>query len=559
MTNEYYKLKNTNNYLIEEIVSLAEKTQIYNNYFKNKSKVSFSELFFLFEDEFEIKTNQEVKEGIGRLKTFVKYLLKQGINPFIGVGDEEGLNKNREILAKIKKDKEHQRAVAKILGFDWDLLQKLKLNPFDAVGVQFVNGYALLHYKKNFFVRTGGIEQGSDVWTPALKQARGIIFKITKIKEGEKELLKPKLKAKAFEKFFNLNEVGIKETNLDEILKLAQKYPYAVAIKWDGALGIIYLDDNGEIKITTKGSFFTPSTEKHQQLLNNLLETKLNKEKLKQKLMEGYVPIVEIINEATLVHIPYNFEDLILTGVNKINPETGEFERELSPDEINKFAKEVGFTRTPPLIYKGEEKFKELLKQTEEEVFNSPEEYKEGFVITFYDEKTKQIIRRVKLKFKAYIQLMKYDKLNWGKILNTLTSDTGIGFDTFKKFVEGFSEFEELIPQLANMLSIIIEKFLKFKPQPEDKSAVIKEKKKGFITEMFQIIDKEMKNKYMSFFRKRSIEKSEEYQAGITTIKILNGLKKLYNKLSRLGDIKIFINNIPPLIRNYINYGENKQ
>jgi hypothetical protein len=257
---------------------------------------------FLFEQE-NIKINfsqtADYNYGVQKIKQFLEFLIKEGV---LFIGDysqltEEEKNKIKEKYNNFKKNFENQKKVAEILDLDYELLKKYNLNPFDCLKLSFYEDLILVHYSKSFFANVPTIikkesESGkltseeifNKFWTIPLKSARGIVFQVSKLqKETKADNIKEKennitsssvllnLLAYAYEKFFNLNEIGVSEAKIERVLELADKYRYSISEKWDGALGIVFLYKNKPV-ITTKGSLVYQESEKNQQILDNLIE-----------------------------------------------------------------------------------------------------------------------------------------------------------------------------------------------------------------------------------------------------------------------------------------------
>lgn len=485
------------------------------------------------------ENKMETTEGINRLKNFVKLLLDEGI--LRPLKTEDDVKSFKKALNEKKKDINLQKRAASILGYDdFAMFEKYKLNPFDMFQISGRNNLVLLHYNNNFFSLSAlAGKDRSRLWKPAVRQARGVIFRFEDL-DGDHSV---KIVSKGYEKFFNLNEIGIQESSVENIMKLAEKYRYSISTKWDGHMGLFYLDENGDIQITTKGILGGKSfKEQNDQLFRELVKSgKINHDKLKRKMEQGYIPIVEIISAHTIVHVPYKINDMILTGVNKIDPRTGEFERELSDNEVTEFAKEIGFTRTLPITGRGKEQLEEIIRKTAEEKFVTPEDIKEGYVVTFYDNDN-DIVGRVKIKYKDYIKLMKSDKVSIKKIISVLA--TGSDLNSYKLYMDGMADFEELLPDVAEIVSFVLTTYNKYRASADDDKKTIIDKKRKFYEEIQSKFKRDMASmpsivlSRIGKYENAEVSKPYAYAA--------------YSKISKVGVAQI-LGETPSIIRKHIN------
>ena len=205
-------------------------------------------------------------------------------------------------------------------------------------------------------------------WTDALRLCRGIVFDTN-----------GNLIAFPFPKFFNFQEhEETKTTNLPD-------GPFVITSKYDGHLGIIF-EYNGQLILTTRGSFTSPSAELGRQLL------KQQYPQLPWQLV-NYNPsltlLVEIIAPETQVHLNYgNKRYFMLVGA--FNRETLV---ELSYRQLQELGRTLHITVARRLMIGSIDK---LLTITGNPRFTD----REGYVVRYANG------LRVKFKFRTYLQKM---------------------------------------------------------------------------------------------------------------------------------------------------------
>lgn len=201
-------------------------------------------------------------------------------------------------------------------------------------------------------------------WVPETLESRGTIYSKT---TGE-------LVARAFPKFFNLNE--------DETTRL-ENLPFHLGFtafeKMDGSMGTLYRH-KGEYKIATRGSFYSDQAKRATEMLKKYNLTGLSDE---------VTLLFEIIYPENQIILPYgNREELVLLAA--FNYKIG---YELPWDEVLDLAQTHGFST--PKVYP--QSFEELLKLKDEIAWNESE----GWVLLFNNG------LRIKVKGADYLRIAK--------------------------------------------------------------------------------------------------------------------------------------------------------
>jgi len=131
-------------------------------------------------------------------------------------------------------------------------------------------------------------------WTPLTLNARGTIYNS---KTGQ-------IVARAFPKFFNEFEPEAANINWNQEI-------VSVATKADGSLGIGYVDGDGQLSITTRGSFYSEQAIK---------ATKMIRTKYRHTLFGNVTPLFEIIYPENRIVLDYGTEEkLVLLSVLNLN------------------------------------------------------------------------------------------------------------------------------------------------------------------------------------------------------------------------------------------------
>jgi len=180
--------------------------------------------------------------------------------------------------------------------------------------------------------------------------------------------------AKAFDKFFNINEA--EETKLEN---LPNEVPI-ITEKVDGSLGIIFIYKDRLI-VATRGSFESEQAAwSTEWLKNNLAKS--------QYFIKDYTYLFEIIYKANRIVINYDKEELVLLSI--INNETS---KELSYEEVNEEGKRLNVNIVKKLEINDIKKVIDMLPTLSTN--------EEGFVCKYSNG------LRVKLKGEEYIRLHK--------------------------------------------------------------------------------------------------------------------------------------------------------
>lgn len=129
-------------------------------------------------------------------------------------------------------------------------------------------------------------------WDDVTTQARGLIYDVV---TGD-------IVARPWPKFFNHNEP---EATVPEGL------PDEVTVKYDGCLGIGYLDGRGDPRWSTRGDMASP-----QSGLAQLLWERDHKGK---RWPEGVTPLVEVVHPLCKVIVEYEWDGLVLLGARTLD------------------------------------------------------------------------------------------------------------------------------------------------------------------------------------------------------------------------------------------------
>lgn len=186
-----------------------------------------------------------------------------------------------------------------------------------------------------------------------------------------------KIVAKAFPKFFNINET--EDTLLEN---LPWDKPFQVFDKCDGSLGVLY-HHQGEYRVSTRGSFYSDQAKKATEMLNkydlSYLEQQGNK----------YTLLFEIIYPENKIIVDYgDREELVVLGA--YNLETLE---EVEWSQVEKLASKCGFNVPQVFNYT----LDQMLDLREKIKWNESE----GWIVRFSDGS------RVKIKGVKYLEMAK--------------------------------------------------------------------------------------------------------------------------------------------------------
>ena len=245
--------------------------------------------------------------------------------------------------------------------------------------------------------------------------------------------------AKGYSKFFNLEEhQNYKYFDYDNDVEkdIPLNNNFRVNEKIDGFLILIFYY-NGELKVTSRGSFDNHFVDKAKKILNE----KLVNQKYEDVFNKNYTYIFELIDPENSIVVEYQNEDLVLLGINEPKTNT-----ELSFKEVEKYSKYFTVVNSYDEFYN--------VNQIAELVKNPEFQNREGFVITFYNG------FKVKLKFQEYKRLHRlianvnekviWDYLKNNKNFNEILDRTPDEFYNFvKKTKQNFLNDFESIKELA--------------------------------------------------------------------------------------------------------------
>lgn len=253
--------------------------------------------------------------------------------------------------------------------------------------------------------------QFSGHWTPETLLARGLILKTPE----NGDLSKANIHARALGKFFTVEQMSEGDwTNLklvddDENVTIKEHDPIdfdspaVVSEKMNGALGVGYLDKDGNATISTKGSFSSTEAEIGTRILDKYGRKELGQ--YLKKNMRNSTPLFEIITPERLHPVDYgDMEDVILLGT--VNKKNGEW----SPvDDSHPLVEKFGFQTSERLEAK-----------TLREAFEMPyRDNTEGMVVTTKDPNGVQ--KMYKVKPQEYHDLRaSFYKLKKGKVSETI-------------------------------------------------------------------------------------------------------------------------------------------
>lgn len=253
--------------------------------------------------------------------------------------------------------------------------------------------------------------QFSGLWTPETLLARGLILKTPK----NGDLNEANIHARALGKFFTVEQMSEGDwTNLklvddDENVTVQENAPIdfdspaVVSEKMNGALGVAYIDPEGNASISTKGSFESVEAGIGSKILDKYDRKELGK--YLNRNMKNSTPLFEIITPERLHPVDYgDMEDVILLGT--VNKKTGEW---APVDKDHPLVEKFGFQTSERLEAK-------TLREAVEMPYR---ENTEGMVVTTKDADGKQ--KMYKVKPQEYHNLrMSFYKLKKGKVSETI-------------------------------------------------------------------------------------------------------------------------------------------
>lgn len=239
------------------------------------------------------------------------------------------------------------------------------------------------------------IVQFKGIWIPETLIARGLVIRASDGKIDDSTVVL----ARGITKFFTVEHSksdwgALKLIDDDENVVVEKKpmiemnSPAIVADKWDGTLGVGYIND-GKLSISTKGSFDTMWS--HEG--NKILKDRVEMAKFLKAHYEGMTPLFEVILPEADHVIDYGeTKDNIFLGF--VDMKTGLWH---PADKDNGFVKE--FDLDIPKIYKAD-------NLTEALELNVPDH--EGVVVTISNHDGTQSM--FKVKYESYLKLRSVKK-----------------------------------------------------------------------------------------------------------------------------------------------------
>lgn len=226
-------------------------------------------------------------------------------------------------------------------------------------------------------------------------------------------------------KFFNHDEEESKQL-LESSLKERR---YKVTDKMDGSL-IQATFFEGELIVTSSGSFTSPQVLKAKEILNSISTP------VSEYIYTGFTYIFEIIYPENRIVVDYkNLTKLTLLAIRSTN-EGLEFDLEPFMRDL---PQEIDVVKEQPLT------IADLLKEVEREDYIN----KEGFIVRFDNGS------RIKFKYKEYVRLHKIvSNLNEKSIWESLKNGIGLNIENVPD--ELFNFCKETIEKLQNKYSFTI-------------------------------------------------------------------------------------------------------
>lgn len=229
--------------------------------------------------------------------------------------------------------------------------------------------------------------QFGGIWTPETRLARGLMLQF----DETDSYATAQVVGRGIPKFFTVEQAGsdwsaMKLVDDDEGVTVDEKpvipmdAPAHVANKVNGALGLCYITPNGDVALSTKGSFQSLEAEVGTRILNRKID-EFQMNSLKKLIRNGYTPLVEIITPERPHPVDYgDREDIIYLGL--VSHETGLFEYPKDYDLLPQFGVESAETMSYTTLREAVEA--PYVKNTE------------GMVVTIRDEDGKQHLFKVK-------------------------------------------------------------------------------------------------------------------------------------------------------------------
>ncbi len=261
--------------------------------------------------------------------------------------------------------------------------------------ISYYNWFLLFHY--------GVRIQTQRLWNDLTLQLRGVMLDVKNDFS---------IHFQAFEKFFNLWEVWIEQTKIENIPK---NISFDAVDKLDWSMWLLFKDRDWQYKITTKWSFYS----QEWILWTNILYLKYKQViTSRTAIIDKYFLMFEIITPENKIVLDYGYtNDIFLIWAR--DKKTFKL---LNQNQLNDLALQLWFKR--PEIYA--ENYKDL-KTFIEKVYNSKDKFmnKEGSVLYF----SNWLI--VKVKTKQYVELHKQaDWFGYKKVIKLI----------IEKWIEKYTE-----------------------------------------------------------------------------------------------------------------------
>lgn len=179
-------------------------------------------------------------------------------------------------------------------------------NP-DLLNAMVTEGYIRIQNHPDFDLHIANYTERAQfdrVWNDVTLNTRGLIFDGTGV-----------IIARGFPKFFNWD---------DSSRPYPPPGPMTLSTKFDGSLGILYLEPNGDIAVATRGSFASDQAKHATEWLRHANDgsPKVNYGQIRDLLHAGFTPLVEIIYPGNRIVVDYHGADtLVLLDV--VDNETG--------------------------------------------------------------------------------------------------------------------------------------------------------------------------------------------------------------------------------------------
>ena len=298
--------------------------------------------------------------------------------------------------------------------------------------------------------------QFSGHWTPETLLARGLILQLP-----NGDLSKAVIVGRGLPKFFTVEQMAegdwtrVKLVDDDENVTVSEApeiswdSPAVVSDKLNGALGLAYVAPDGQLSISTKGSFSSLEAEVGTKVIRNLSPEE--QKSFREFALNGKTPLFEIITPQRPHPVYYgDVEELVILG--SIDNASGKW----SPVEKNsELATKFGFKTAERLKY-----------PTLKEAVRAPYRLNtEGFVVTVDGKKGQELYKVKPPEYHALRRFFyastpkelsaEFSKLD-GKSLSTIVSEKEISFSP-----ELVSSLDPNSPLLAERRKLVFNEIVK--------------------------------------------------------------------------------------------------